>query len=161
MTENEAVLCRKGILDKIVDAESAAFVQDLYIRLQSAAGTMESALQECVSIYDELEQATNVDVIEPVSIRLSDEVVAAKDEMALMAEILHDALLEGAKALQKQGIVWYAEGERLEMNAGDGVWIPCWHVETDEEVSTVCLGYYGGPRTQVQTSSLRRPEEQE
>ena len=161
MTENEAVLCRKGILDKIVDAESAAFVQDLYIRLQSAAGTMESALQECVSIYDELEQATNVDVIEPVSIRLSDEVVAAKDEMALMAEILHSALLEGAKALQERGIVWYAEGERLEMNGGDDVWIPCWHVQTDEEISTVCLGYYGGPRTQVQTSYLRRPEEQE
>ena len=159
MTENEVSLCRKGILNKIIDAESAAFVQDLCIRLQSASGTMESALQECMSIYDELEQAANTETNDPISVQISSEAVAAKDEMANLAEMMHDALLEGAKMLENQGIIWYAEGESVEFD-NNGTWTPCWHIQTDEDMATICLNYYGGPRVEVSASSLRRPREQ-
>lgn len=159
MTKNDLSLCRKGLLDKIVDAESASFVQDLYVRLQSAAGTMESVLQEGTSIYDELEQAANAEDIVPITVQISSKAVAAKDEMLVLAEMIHEVVLEKAKALENSGIIWHAEGEPLEMQTEDG-WIPCWHVQTDDGLATVCLEYYGGPRVEVPASSLRRPREQ-
>ena len=159
MTRKNLSLCRNGLLDKIVDAESASFVQDLYIRLQSAAGTMESVLQEGMSIYDELEQAANAEDIVPITVQISSEAIDAKDEMLVLAEMIHEVVLEKAKALENSGIIWYAEGEPLEMQS-DGAWIPCWHVQTEDDIATVCLDYYGGPRMEVPLSSLRRPREQ-
>ena len=50
-----------------------------------------------------------------------------------------------------------AEEEEIEVNV-DGNWVRCWHIENDGEIATICLGYLGGPRTQVPLSSLRHPE---
>ena len=104
-------------------------------------------------------QAANTETNDPISVQISSEAVAAKDEMANLAEMMHAALLEGAKMLENQGIIWYAEGESVEFD-NNGTWTPCWHIQTDEDMATICLNYYGGPRVEVSASSLRRPREQ-
>ena len=150
-------LCHNDIKNFIIDEERADFIQSLYTRLKSASGVMESIIQECISIYDEIENIVNAGSNEPVSIQMPQEVIEAQECAHDLAGVLSEALLEGARALADNDVIWFAEEEEIEVNV-DGNWVRCWHIENDGEIATICLGYLGGPRTQVPLSSLRHSE---
>ena len=157
MTQNEMSLCHTDIRNFITNEESAEYIQNLYTRLKSAAGVMESIIQECTSIYDEIENIINTSSIEPVSIQMPQEVIEAQECAHDLSAVLSTVLLQRAREMVQDGIIWFAEEEEIEVNV-DGNWVRCWHIENDGEIATICLGYLGGPRTQVPLSSLRHSE---
>lgn len=161
MTDNEFETCCEAVKTYIVDAESAEEMQELSIRLKSAAETLRSTLQECVSIYDEIEQRVNRRTANPISVLFDEEgAYAVQQESEKMHSMIHSSILEKMRLLESQNIVWYAEEEPVEVQIS-GEWVPAWHIENDGETAAVCLEYLGSPRTSVPLSSIRRRQEQE
>lgn len=162
MTQNEYASCQEGLAKYIVDKDSADQVQEMCIRLQSAYSTLKSALQECITVFDEVEQMVNSsldELNEPITITMESVYNDVEDEVDALATILSTATLDGARSLGENGIAWFAEGEPVLVSL-DGNQIACWHMENDGEIATISLGYLGGPRTQVPLSSLQHREQE-
>lgn len=161
MTQNEYASCKEGLAKYIVDADTANQVQEMSIRLQSASSALRSALQECVAVYDEVEQMVNSTLDEsddPVTVTIESAYSDVEEEVESLASILSTATLNGARSLGENGIVWFAEGEPVLVSL-EGNQVACWHMENDGEIATICLGYLGGPRTQVPLSDLHHREQ--
>lgn len=162
MTKTEITQCQTGISKYIADASSADFVQELASRLKSAISVIESSMQECVSIFDEMEQITNDSLVaegkSPISVQFSPKVEEGLQLASSLADVLDSALLEGSERLHNSGITWYAEEEPV-IAAIDGGEVRCWHMNSDGDTAVVCTEYLGGPRMEVPLSALRRISE--
>lgn len=160
MTQNEYASCKEGLAKYIVDADTANRVQEMSIRLQSASSALRSALQECVTVYDEVEQMVNSTLAEsddPLTVAIESTYSDVEEEVESFASILSSAVLDGAKNLGRNEIAWFAEGEPV-LAPINGSQVACWHMENDGWTATVCLDYLGGPRTQVPLSMLQHME---
>lgn len=162
MTKTEIAQCRTGICKYIADASSADFIQELANRLKSASSVIESSMQECVSIFDEMENIVNDSLIaegkNPISVQFSPKVEEDLQLASSLADVLDSSLAEGSETLRNSGIAWYAEEEPVEALV-EGEKIRCWHMGNDGETATICLEYLGGPRMEVPLSSLSHIEE--
>ncbi len=159
MTNNELSRCFKAVENSISDRQSADRIQDLYIRLKSASGMLQSVLQECVAIYDEIEQTANSRLVEPVSVQPDASSESIQEFAETMLNGLGKTLLDGARKITDSGIPWYAEEEPIEAFIA-GKWTPAWHMLNDGETAVVCLEYLGSHRIEVPMSDIRRPMEQ-
>ena len=157
MTKTEISFCQTSMAEYITDAGSADFVQDLASRLKSAASMMETAIQECVTIFDDMEQISNERALSmeksSISVQFSPKVEEGSQFAAFMAELLSEALMQGSEYLHQKGIAWYAEEEPVNAVI-DGQDVKCWHMSNDGETAVVCTEYLGGPRTEVPLSAL-------
>lgn len=161
MTEYEQGLA-KVLADRMNSAETADHVQTMYERLVSASEALEAAAKECVDVFEDMEVAAKNAVVngEFVYVSLPEEAYAVQDFVSGMKSVLFEALRQGGRVLEGRGVRWYYEGEPVEAEI-DGEWTPAWHMRTEGASAEVCTGWYGGPRTEVPLSKIRRPQGQE
>ena len=159
MTQGEISSCQEAIAKCISNVEMAEFIQDLSIRLESAASTMESAIQECNAIFEDMEQIANKDLLSrnkgPISVAFSPKVEEGHQLAIKLWDALSNGLLQGAKRLEDAGIIWFAENEPIKFDK-DGQTIDGWYVKQNGDFAVVCIDYLGGPRIEVPFSSISR-----
>lgn len=159
MPQNEYSYCQELVAKSIQDAESASAVQDLLNRLKSVLSSLESNVQECITVYEEIEQTANAVSDDPVEVAVPFDVEFSSTSLHAMIDTLSEALKEGVQTLETYGIQWFAEEEKV-VAFIDGKEVACWHMENDGNMATICLDYLGGPRRQVPLSSLKHVQEQ-
>ena len=159
MPQNEYSYCQELVAKSIQDTESAANVQDLLARLKSVLSSLESDVQECITIYEEVEQTANSVSPDPVEVSVPFDVEFSRASLHAMIDTLADALRQGEITLETYGIQWFAEEEKVNAVI-DGQTVECWHMMTEGDVATVCLNYIGGPRREVPLSALSHIQEQ-
>ncbi len=160
MPQNEYSYCQELVAKSIQDADSATAVQDLLDRLKSVLSSLESNVQECITVYEEIEQTANAVSDDPVEVSVPFDVEFSRTSLHAMIDTLSEALKEGIQTLETYGIQWFAEEEKVEA-AINGQAVVCWHMENDGDTATICLNYLGGPRRQVPLSSLKHIREQD
>ena len=159
MPQNEYSYCQELVAKSIQDADSATAVQDLLNRLKSVLSSLESNVQECITVYEEIEQTANAVSDNPVEVSVPFDVEFSRTSLHAMIDTLSEALKEGMQTLETYGIQWFAEEEKV-VTSIDGQEVACWHMENDGDIATICLNYLGGPRRQVPLSSLKHLREQ-